>query len=96
MESWLSIPEKSDTRKKSKRYEWKKQLVVASSRKIFFYNTEQDKVSATPSMILDIWYFILYIMLFINIRDSMPSLTFSLLRQTQNFGNYLKAQFILI
>lgn len=54
MEGWLSIPDKSDNRKNKKRYEWKKQYVVVSSRKIFFYNTEHDKSSAAPSMILDI------------------------------------------
>lgn len=54
MESWLSVPEKSDGNRKKKRFEWKKQLVIVSSRKIFFYNTEKDKSDATPSMILDI------------------------------------------
>ena len=56
MESWLSIPEKTDGNRKKKRIEWKKQLVIVSSRKIFFYNTEKDKSDATPSMILDIRY----------------------------------------
>lgn len=50
LEGWLSIPEK----KNKKRYDWKKQYVVVSSRKIFFYNNEQDKTASTPSMILDI------------------------------------------
>ena len=54
MESWLSVPEKSDGNRKKKRFEWKKQLVIVSSRKIFFYNTEKEKNDATPSMIIDI------------------------------------------
>ena len=37
-------------------FEWKKQLVIVSSRKIFFYNTEKEKNDATPSMIIDIRY----------------------------------------
>ncbi|XP_066926217.1 rho-associated protein kinase 2-like isoform X1 [Clytia hemisphaerica] len=53
MESWLSVPETAGGKKK-RRFEWKKQLVVVSSRKIFFYNTEKAKNEATPSMILDI------------------------------------------
>ena len=56
MESWLSVPEKSDGNRKKKRFEWKKQLVIVSSRKIFFYNTEKEKNDATPSMIIDIRY----------------------------------------
>ncbi|ETE63322.1 Rho-associated protein kinase 1, partial [Ophiophagus hannah] len=39
IEGWLSIPNKGNI----KRYGWKKQYVVVSSRKILFYNDEQDK-----------------------------------------------------
>lgn len=49
LEGWLSIPEK-----KKKRYEWKRQYVVVSTRKIFFYNSEQDKTDQAPTRILDI------------------------------------------
>lgn len=34
--------------------EWKKQYVVVSSRKIFFYKSDLDKKSGQPVMILDI------------------------------------------
>ncbi|XP_012554647.2 rho-associated protein kinase 2 isoform X1 [Hydra vulgaris] len=50
LEGWLSIPEKKLKRK----FEWKKQYVVVSRQKIFFFNNEQDKATNTPSMILDI------------------------------------------
>uniref|UniRef100_A0A4W3K343 Rho-associated protein kinase 1 n=1 Tax=Callorhinchus milii TaxID=7868 RepID=A0A4W3K343_CALMI len=50
MEGWLSIP----TRTNIKRYGWKKQYVVVSSRKILFYNDEMDKEQSNPSMVLDI------------------------------------------
>jgi len=49
-EGWLSIP----NRQNIKKYGWKKQYVVISSRKLFFYNSETDKQASTPSMILDI------------------------------------------
>ena len=53
MEGWLSIPEK----KNKKRYEWKKQYVCVSSKKIFFYNSEQDKATSKASTrTLDIRY----------------------------------------
>uniref|UniRef100_A0A803U130 non-specific serine/threonine protein kinase n=1 Tax=Anolis carolinensis TaxID=28377 RepID=A0A803U130_ANOCA len=47
---WLSIPNKGNI----KRHGWKKQYVVVSSRKILFYNDEQDKEQSNPSMVLDI------------------------------------------
>ncbi|XP_015744792.1 rho-associated protein kinase 1-like isoform X1 [Python bivittatus] len=50
IEGWLSIPNKGNI----KRYGWKKQYVVVSSRKILFYNDEQDKEQSNPSMVLDI------------------------------------------
>ncbi|CAB1317322.1 unnamed protein product [Coregonus sp. 'balchen'] len=48
LEGWLSIPNKPNI----KRYGWKKQYVVVSSKKILFYNDEQDKEQSNPSMIL--------------------------------------------
>ena len=52
LEGWLSIPEKKNKR----RHDWKRQYVVVSNRKIFFYNTAEDKTASKPSMILDIRY----------------------------------------
>ncbi|XP_065062554.1 rho-associated protein kinase 1-like [Rhopilema esculentum] len=49
-EGWLAIP----NRQNIKKYGWKKQYVVVSSRKVFFYNSENDKQASTPSMILDL------------------------------------------
>ncbi|XP_078722597.1 rho-associated protein kinase 2-like isoform X2 [Lampetra fluviatilis] len=50
LEGWLSLPNKSNI----KRYGWKKQFVVVSSKKILFYNDEQDRVHASPSMVIDL------------------------------------------
>uniref|UniRef100_A0A8C0R2Z1 Rho-associated protein kinase 1 n=1 Tax=Canis lupus dingo TaxID=286419 RepID=A0A8C0R2Z1_CANLU len=50
IEGWLSIPNRGNI----KRYGWKKQYVVVSSKKILFYNDEQDKEQSNPSMVLDI------------------------------------------
>lgn len=50
LEGWLSIPNRANI----KRYGWKKQYVVVSSKKILFYNDEQDKEQSNPSMVLDI------------------------------------------
>uniref|UniRef100_A0A8C8DSR7 Rho-associated protein kinase 1 n=1 Tax=Oryzias sinensis TaxID=183150 RepID=A0A8C8DSR7_9TELE len=53
LEGWLSIPNRANI----KRYGWKKQVtfyVVVSSKKILFYNDEQDKEQSNPSMVLDI------------------------------------------
>ncbi|MGH0146477.1 UNVERIFIED_CONTAM: hypothetical protein FKN15_021617 [Acipenser sinensis] len=48
LEGWLSIPNRTNI----KRYGWKKQYVVVSSKKILFYNDEQNKEQSNPSMIL--------------------------------------------
>ncbi|XP_077103084.1 rho-associated protein kinase 1 isoform X1 [Siphateles boraxobius] len=50
LEGWLAIPNRVNI----KRYGWKKQYVVVSSKKILFYNDEQDKEQSNPSMVLDI------------------------------------------
>ncbi|XP_037644181.1 rho-associated protein kinase 1-like [Sebastes umbrosus] len=50
LEGWLSITNRANI----KRYGWKKQYVVVSSKKILFYNDEQDKEQSNPSMVLDI------------------------------------------
>ncbi|XP_041103680.1 rho-associated protein kinase 1 [Polyodon spathula] len=50
LEGWLSIPNRTNI----KRYGWKKQYVVVSSKKILFYNDEQNKEQSNPSMVLDI------------------------------------------
>uniref|UniRef100_A0A8C2MCA4 Rho-associated protein kinase 1 n=1 Tax=Cricetulus griseus TaxID=10029 RepID=A0A8C2MCA4_CRIGR len=50
IEGWLSVPNRGNI----KRYGWKKQYVVVSSKKILFYNDEQDKEQSSPSMVLDI------------------------------------------
>lgn len=50
IEGWLSIPNKQNIR----RHGWRKQYVVVSSRKIIFYNSENDKVKADPALILDL------------------------------------------
>ena len=47
LEGWLSIPEKKNKR----RHDWKRQYVVVSNQKIFFYNTTEDKATSKPSMI---------------------------------------------
>lgn len=50
-EGWVSIPNKQNI----KRYGWKRQYLVVSNRKIFFYNSDADhKSSSTPSIILEI------------------------------------------
>jgi hypothetical protein len=50
LEGYLSIPHKQNI----KRYGWRKQYVVVSSRKIIFYNSESDKAKADPVLILDL------------------------------------------
>ena len=50
MEGWLATP----NRQNIKKYGWRKQYVVVSSRKVLFYNTENDKQNADPIMVLDI------------------------------------------
>lgn len=50
LEGWLSIPNKQNI----KRHGWKKQYVVVSSKKIIFYNSENDKQNTDPVLILDL------------------------------------------
>ena len=50
LEGWLSIPSKQNIR----RHGWRKQYVVVSSKKIFFYNSEVEKQNADPILILDL------------------------------------------
>ncbi|XP_064606678.1 rho-associated protein kinase 2-like isoform X2 [Liolophura sinensis] len=50
MEGWLAVP----AGKKTKGITWKKQFIVVSSKKIFFYNSENDKMAADPIMVIDI------------------------------------------
>uniref|UniRef100_A0A4W4H621 non-specific serine/threonine protein kinase n=1 Tax=Electrophorus electricus TaxID=8005 RepID=A0A4W4H621_ELEEL len=49
LEGWLSLPSKN-----SKRFGWDKKYVVMSSKKILFYDSEEDREQANPFMILDI------------------------------------------
>uniref|UniRef100_A0A8C9SL69 Rho-associated protein kinase n=1 Tax=Scleropages formosus TaxID=113540 RepID=A0A8C9SL69_SCLFO len=48
-QGWLSLPLKN-----TKRFGWEKKYVVVSSKKILFYDSEQDKEKSNPSMVLDI------------------------------------------
>lgn len=50
MEGWLAVP----NRQNIKKYGWRKQYVVVSSRKVLFYNSEGDKQNADPVLVLDI------------------------------------------
>lgn len=50
LEGWLSVPHKQNIR----RHGWRRQYVVVSSRKILFYNSEQDRVNADPALVLDL------------------------------------------
>ena len=50
LEGWLSLPNKQNI----KRHGWKRQYVVVSSRKIIFYNCEEDKQNSDPCLILDL------------------------------------------
>ncbi|XP_044537387.1 rho-associated protein kinase 1-like [Gracilinanus agilis] len=50
MEGWLSVSNRGNVTL----YSWKKQYVVVGSKKILFYNDEQDKKQSNPSMVLDI------------------------------------------
>ncbi|XP_065164721.1 rho-associated protein kinase 1 isoform X2 [Atheta coriaria] len=49
-EGWLSIPNKQNIR----RHGWKKQFVVVSSKKVIFYNSENDKQNTDPVIVLDL------------------------------------------
>ncbi|KAK9533314.1 hypothetical protein VZT92_008438 [Zoarces viviparus] len=50
LEGWLSLPVRNNTKK----FGWEKKYVVVSSKKILFYNNEQDKEHSIPYMVLDI------------------------------------------
>lgn len=50
LEGWLSVPEKQNIKK----YGWRRQYVVVSSRKILFYASDVDIQRAQPLLILDI------------------------------------------
>ncbi|XP_017769737.1 PREDICTED: rho-associated protein kinase 1 isoform X2 [Nicrophorus vespilloides] len=50
LEGWLSIPNKQNI----KRHGWKKQYVVVSSKKVIFYNSENDKQNSDPVIVLDL------------------------------------------
>ncbi|XP_046874244.1 rho-associated protein kinase 2 isoform X2 [Hypomesus transpacificus] len=50
LEGWLSLPVRNNTKK----FGWEKKYVVVSSKKILFYNSEQDKELSNPYMVLDI------------------------------------------
>ncbi|XP_041105600.1 rho-associated protein kinase 2-like isoform X2 [Polyodon spathula] len=50
LEGWLSLPLRNNTKK----FAWEKKYVVVSSKKILFYNSEQDKELSNPYMVLDI------------------------------------------
>ncbi|XP_065578443.1 rho-associated protein kinase 1-like [Artemia franciscana] len=50
LEGWLSVPLKQNIR----RHGWKKQYVVVSSKKILFYNSENDKQNTDPARVLDL------------------------------------------
>ncbi|XP_013871141.1 rho-associated protein kinase 2 [Austrofundulus limnaeus] len=49
LEGWISLPTKN-----TKRFGWDRKYVVVSSKKILFYNSEQDREQANPFMTLDI------------------------------------------
>uniref|UniRef100_A0A3Q1GLM0 Rho-associated protein kinase 2 n=2 Tax=Acanthochromis polyacanthus TaxID=80966 RepID=A0A3Q1GLM0_9TELE len=49
LEGLISLPTKN-----TKRFGWDKKYVVVSSKKILFYNSEQDREQANPFMTLDI------------------------------------------
>jgi len=46
------VPNKQNIR----RHGWKKQYIVVSSKKIIFYNSENEKMNADPVLILDLKY----------------------------------------
>lgn len=50
LEGWLSLPVRTNTKK----FGWEKKYVVVSSKKILFYNSEQDREQSLPYMVLDI------------------------------------------
>ena len=48
---WLSIPNKTNIKKSGY---WKKQFVLVSTKKILFYDSENDKEESNPSMVIDL------------------------------------------
>ncbi|XP_026310484.1 rho-associated protein kinase 2 [Piliocolobus tephrosceles] len=50
LEGWLSLPARNNTKK----FGWVKKYVIVSSKKILFYDSEQDKEQSNPYMVLDI------------------------------------------
>ncbi|CAL1536686.1 unnamed protein product [Lymnaea stagnalis] len=50
MEGWLAVPNRNNIKK----YGWRKQYVVVSSKKVLFFNSESDKQNTDPIMVLDI------------------------------------------
>lgn len=50
LESWMHVP----TKQNIKRHGWKKQFVSVSSKKIFFYNSENEKCNSDPALIIDL------------------------------------------
>ena len=48
---WLSIPNKTNIKKSGY---WKKQFVLVSTKKILFYDSENDKEDSNPSMVIDL------------------------------------------
>ncbi|XP_072313709.1 rho-associated protein kinase 2 isoform X2 [Eucyclogobius newberryi] len=50
LEGWLSLPVRHNTKK----FGWERKYVVVSSKKILFYNSEQDREQSLPYMVLDI------------------------------------------
>nr|XP_014436793.1 rho-associated protein kinase 2 isoform X2 [Pelodiscus sinensis] len=50
LEGWLSLPVRNNTKK----FGWVKKYVIVSSKKILFYDSEQDKEHSNPYMVLDI------------------------------------------
>uniref|UniRef100_A0A8C5UBB7 non-specific serine/threonine protein kinase n=1 Tax=Malurus cyaneus samueli TaxID=2593467 RepID=A0A8C5UBB7_9PASS len=50
LEGWLSMPVRNNTKK----FGWVKKYVIVSSKKILFYDSEQDKEQSNPHMVLDI------------------------------------------
>ncbi|XP_057208515.1 rho-associated protein kinase 2-like isoform X2 [Triplophysa rosa] len=49
LDGWLSMPTKN-----TKRFGWERKYVVVSSKKILFYDSEQNREQSSPFMILDI------------------------------------------
>ncbi|XP_033116504.1 rho-associated protein kinase 1-like isoform X2 [Anneissia japonica] len=50
LEGWLEIPNKGNIKK----HGWLKKYVVVSTKKMLFYNNEDDKTANTPTLVLDL------------------------------------------